>query len=196
MLRSGWIVHLPASFRGRDMAETWKPVPSWEGMYEVSDEGRVRSLERRFVDRLGRPNRVPGRVRRQHVKPDGHCSVGLKGEGRYEQLDVHVMVLSAFVSARPAGCVARHLNGDPQDNRLENLAWGTWSENNYDQVRHGTHSEAAKTHCAQGHPLSGDNLSFRRHNRNHRVCKQCQRDATRRYVDRKRRRLADLVVPS
>ena len=51
---------------------------------------------------------------------------------------VHKLVLNAFVGERPEGFVCRHLNGNPKDNRLENLCWGTPSENVQDSMRHGT----------------------------------------------------------
>lgn len=54
------------------------------------------------------------------------------------RLSVHVAVLGAFAGLRPAGMVARHLNGDRRDNRAENLCWGTQKENIADNIRHGT----------------------------------------------------------
>lgn len=50
---------------------------------------------------------------------------------------VHRLVLETFVGLRPKGCEARHLNGDPADNRLRNLCWGTRAENYVDRVKHG-----------------------------------------------------------
>ena len=54
------------------------------------------------------------------------------------QVSVHRLVLEAFVGPCPPGCETRHLNGNPADNRLCNLAWGTHRENAADKVRHGT----------------------------------------------------------
>ena len=65
----------------------------------------------------------------------GHLSVAL---GRGNSRCVHELVLLAFVGAKPPKHECRHLNGDPADNRLENLAWGTRSENIKDAVAHGT----------------------------------------------------------
>ena len=90
---------------------------------------------------------------------------------------VHRLVLEAFVGPRPEGMVARHLNGDPGDNRLENLAWGTQSENNYDKVRHGTHHNANKTHCPSGHEYRGDNIKWYK---GFRFCRACHRISERR----------------
>jgi len=57
----------------------------------------------------------------------------------YDFVFVHTLVLTAFVGPRPPSLEARHLNGNPQDNRWpENLAWGTHSENEKDKIKHGT----------------------------------------------------------
>jgi hypothetical protein len=57
--------------------------------------------------------------------------------GRFRQRR-HVLVLETFHGERPKGAVARHLNGDPSDDRPENLTWGTQAENIKDSVDHGT----------------------------------------------------------
>ncbi len=106
----------------------WAPVPGYEGLYEVSDDGRVYSF---LVGRqLG------------YMNPDGYRIVKLhksdKQDG-FRVLRVHRLVLLAFVGPAPEGMECRHLNGDPSDNRLSNLRWGTQSENVRDAIRHGTH---------------------------------------------------------
>jgi len=58
--------------------------------------------------------------------------------GKQRDIPVHGLVLEAFVGPKPKGKEARHLNGDKTDNRIENLKWGTRSENSRDQIRHGT----------------------------------------------------------
>lgn len=121
------------------MTEIWKAIPTYEGMYEVSNYGRVRSLDRDVVC-FGKvkgayTSRKKGRLLRPGPSNFGHLSVVL---GRRNTRMVHELVLTAFVGPRPAHCECRHLNGDPADNRLENLRWGTRSENILDAVKHGT----------------------------------------------------------
>lgn len=79
------------------------------------------------------------------------------------------MVADAFIGPRPNGAVIRHLNGKANDNRPENLAYGTQAENVQDEVRHGTHVEARKTTCPKGHPYDAMNGVGRR-------CRQCHRE--------------------
>ena len=82
---------------------------------------------------------------------------------------LHDLVLTAFVGPRPAGAVARHLNDNRTDNRIENLAWGTRSENQHDAFRNGR--RAHKKTCNYGHPLAEPNLQNNNGNR----CKACLR---------------------
>jgi hypothetical protein len=79
-------------------------------------------------------------------------------QGRSASKKIHTLVLEAFVGPRPPGLVACHGNGDHFDNRLRNLRWGTYSDNAYDQVRHGTHKLATQGQCPYGHPLRKPNL--------------------------------------
>jgi len=104
--------------------ETWKLVPGYDGKYEVSDQGQIRSYQRRPEGRILRPGRMPG----------GHLSVAL---GRKNSQCVHKLVLLAFVGAAPDRHECLHINGDPADNRLSNLRWGTRSENMKDAYAHG-----------------------------------------------------------
>jgi len=109
--------------------ETWRNVPGHEGRYQVSDEGRVRSIPHRVrvVVRGREATRLsPGRLLRPGAQKSGHLSVAI-GKGNSRQ--VHQLVLEAFVGPRPAGHEVLHLNHTPSDNRLANLAYGTRSEN-------------------------------------------------------------------
>ena len=165
------------------MTEQWRPVVGHEGAYEVSDQGRVRSLPHRvrLVVRGGvETSRLsPGKVLRPGRCLSGHVSVAI-GKGR--SVSVHVLVLTAFVGPRPAGYDILHLNHDPADNRLENLRYGTRSENLRMDYENGSR---VKTHCKRGHLLSGDNL-FPSHVNYARQCRTCAlQTAKERYHRRK-----------
>lgn len=104
------------------MAERWLPIPGLE-RYEVSDLGRVR--------RAGRSPRNPD-------NHNGYPRFQFRRQGgRRQHLFVHVAVLLAFVGPRPPGHDARHLDGNPSNCVLSNLAWGTKLENMRDRDRHG-----------------------------------------------------------
>ena len=110
--------------------EEWRPVVGWEGRYEVSNQGRVRSLRWGGAYPLKTP---PGKGNYPGFTPSG------KDNPDRTRLFVHRAVLEAFVGLKPDGMVCRHLDGNPQNNRLENLRWGTPKENSADAIRHGTH---------------------------------------------------------
>ena len=143
--------------------EEWRQIADFEGLYDVSNLGRVRSWSR---FKKGAPlSPVPNR--------QGYLSVALQHAGQVRYRKIHQLVLEAFVGPRPDGQVVRHLDGNPANNVLSNLAWGTHSENMADAIRHGTHPEARKTHCPAGHEYSPEN-TIRRPN-GKRDCLACKR---------------------
>ena len=157
--------------------ERWLPVVGYEGLYEVSDLGRVRSL-----DRVSNATLRKGRILRQSKNTQGRFQVGLHRDRRQTSKTVHKLVLEAFVGQAPPGLEACHNNGNHEDNRLENLRWDTKSSNVLDQVRHGQHLHARKTRCPAGHLYEGDNV--RPNSRGNglvsgRTCIQCARDQQR-----------------
>ncbi len=151
--------------------EQWVPVAGFEGLYEVSDRGRVRSLDRATLGSDGKTYHRKGRVLKQAASE--YQMVTLWKDIKQHGLAVHRIVLESFVGPRPDGMVTRHLNGDHRDNRLCNLVYGTQSENMYDKVRHGRHHNAVKTHCSRGHEFTEWNTS--RNKQGQRSCYLCSR---------------------
>ena len=108
------------------MEEIWKPVVGYEGFYEVSNMGRVKSLERK--DCLGRT--VKERILKQAVTHDGYLKVGLWAGGKLKTLKVHRLVCEAFNDNRDEKPEVNHINENKTDNRACNLEWCTRRENN------------------------------------------------------------------
>lgn len=134
--------------------ERWLPSI---GGHEVSDLGRLRNLDGEIVE-----------VKSYSTKPGG------SPYKRFRRRYLHHLVLEAFVGPKPRGMQCRHINGDSLDNRLENLAWGTPSEDNNDRVRNGTHQHSSRTECPHGHPLDG--VRYRKDGTVlQRYCKTCLR---------------------
>lgn len=120
------------------MEETWKPVVGYEGLYEVSDIGRIRSLDRRLRMRYG-SKLLPGKVLKPAVRKNGYQQIQFQVAGQPKKYAlIHRVVLEAFVGPSPDGCECRHLDGHKPNCRLDNLEWGTKLENMQDQYRHGT----------------------------------------------------------
>jgi hypothetical protein len=152
-------------------AEAWLPVPGYEGVYEVSDLGRVRSVDRTVTGRAGSPRPLRGKILRPYMSR-GYEIIQLARFGRREYRPVHRLVLLAYVGPPPLGHEACHGDGDRVNNRLANLRWGTKSENMQDKLLHGTNYALNKTHCLRGHLLEYPNLS---RSSEHRECLACRR---------------------
>lgn len=127
----------------QDTTESWADVPGYEGFYEVSDHGRVRSVTRTVKvgerkDGTTFTRRHHGRALTACTPSGGYPTVVLWKRGVDESKRVHVLVLEAFRGACPAGLACRHLDSNRQNNHLTNLEWGTYSENQMDRVDAGT----------------------------------------------------------
>ena len=119
------------------MHEHWRPVVGWEGFYEVSDCGRVRSVERVVSFSDGRTRVFSGRVRATYADEFGYRKVTLKRPGASERLHVHVMVAAAWIGRRPKGAHVCHSDGDHLNNQWENLRYDTPKGNVADTKRMG-----------------------------------------------------------
>lgn len=121
-----------------DEPERWLPIAGFEGCYEVSDLGRVRSLPRVIRHSDGKPRTVRGRIRKATVK--GHYfQVCLNGNGKKRDAAVHVLVAETFIGPRPDGQVVCHGPGGKLDNRAANLSYDTQVKNcGPDRYRDGT----------------------------------------------------------
>lgn len=112
--------------------ELWRDVPEYEGLYRVSDQGRVMSL-------VGPHGERRERILKPGIGSHGYFLVTLCKNGKIRSHNIHRLVLRAFKRPmRKDQTVTRHLNGIRTDNRLCNLAWGSPRENQTDRVLHGT----------------------------------------------------------
>ena len=165
--------------------EKWLPIAGYEGLYEISDLGRVRSLPRTVPyggSRAGVSRRHPGGILTTFGKL--YPVVKLAKDGRKVCFNVHQLVLEAFVGPRPGGMVCCHGPGGDRDNRLSNLRWDTVTENNRDVVRHGNHFNKNKTHCPSGHEYTPENTYSPPSRPGQRYCRACQRTKNRKRPDR------------
>lgn len=116
--------------------EVWKDIPGYEGLYQVSDHGRVKSLARK-VERGAGFYVCKERV----LKPalvDGYPMVALSRNGKAKSIRVHILVMLTFVGPCPEGQEVLHKNGIRSDARLSELSYGTRRENMADAVLHRT----------------------------------------------------------
>lgn len=120
----------------------WRPVDGYS-RYEVSDTGLVRSL---WAGHILKPS-----IRTKRGRPYA-CTVNLK-EGGLKTFRIHRLVLRAFVGPCPAGHEGCHNDGNPLNNTLTNLRWGTRASNLADMAVHGTRT-TPPIHRGETHPMA------------------------------------------
>lgn len=120
------------------ITEEWRSVLGYEGFYEASDHGRVRSVDRTVPTKRQRAQALRGRMLRINVSDRGRPWVELSRDATRRAFFVHRLVLEAFVGLRPEGLECCHEDGDRANNRLGNLRWDTHASNMADMRRHGT----------------------------------------------------------
>lgn len=158
------------------MTEVWRAVPGFEGFYEVSDLGRVRSLDRVIRSSRGGGTQVArGRLLSPSIDGDGRRVVSLSRDGRRRVRRVYQLVMEAFVGPCPPGMEVCHGDGVRTNDALSNLRYDTRGNNHRDQVRHGTHDRAKRTTCPRRHVLRAPNLAPSRLRAGGRDCLACRR---------------------
>jgi len=115
------------------LTERWLAVPGYEGFYEVSTAGQVRSIKHQT-----RAGWRGGIMLAQFPDRDGYSRVNLSRLGKVRSVPVHALVLKAFTGEPAPGQQGLHGTGGRTDNSLGNLSWGTAQDNSDDKYRDGT----------------------------------------------------------
>lgn len=144
--------------------EAWRPVLGYEGVYDVSNRGRVRRLNKAAQPLL---------VLKPLYDVAGRVVAHLNRDSKRRVFQVSVLVLEAFVSPRPAGLYALHNDGVVTSNRVDNLRWDTPKANVNDMVRHGTAPWVNRDRCIRDHLLVAPNLVKAPAAVGHRQCYAC-----------------------
>jgi|SRR3990167_3369973 len=121
--------------------EIWKEIPKYEGYYEASNLGRIRSIKREINGYSARGKRIVKIQRKSVLKRQfvrlGYPYVSLDCDGKMRNFQTHALILSAFKGVRPLNMQGCHNNGIKTDNRIENLRWDTRESNLLDIEKHG-----------------------------------------------------------
>ena len=144
--------------------EEWRDIPGYEGYYQASDHGRIRSLTRRIASSYNATRLHKGRVLKPWSMKSGHLSVNLGGTHYL----VHRLVALTFFGESCLNVL--HRDDDPTNNSIQNLRYGTQADNAADAIRNGRCYQLAKKQCPRGHLLEGANLYPGRKNRSCRSC--------------------------
>jgi len=121
-------------------AEEWREIEDTDYMYEVSNMGRVRSWKRPGGGGLRRTPVILNPTSGNH----GYLQVVVRQNGKRRNRTLQTLVVDAFAQSDRRGMVVRHLNGDKHDNRLSNLAVGTYIENGEDGIGLGEYCRGEK----------------------------------------------------
>ena len=152
----------------------WRAIPGWEGLYEASTDGDIRSITRTVTKKDGTQQVYKGKLLKGRASPRGHLSVQLSANSRPVGMCIHRLIMLTFVGPCPEGMEVCHNDGNPANNRLENLRYDTHSSNAYDSVTHGVHPHARKTHCKRGHEFNAPNtIATKWRDSTHRRCRAC-----------------------
>jgi hypothetical protein len=145
------------------MIEEWRPVVGYEGLYEVSNLGRVKSVDRLCNSSKRTAQWMKGRILKPRVNAhrQNRCTVALCKNGKASYPYIARLVLTSFVGPAPKGQDAAHWDGNPVNNCLENLRWATVSENALDKKRHGTDSSGTRNAMSK---LTEDQVLYIRNN--------------------------------
>ena len=131
------------------MEEIWKDIEGYEGLYQVSNLGRVKSLERY---NLGIKNKyIKERFLKQHPDGKGYLMVWLYKGTKRKTMKVHRLVAKTFIPNPKQKPQIDHINAERQDNRVENLRWCTEKENSNNPItakRNGESHFSTKSSCS------------------------------------------------
>ncbi len=118
--------------------EIWKAIEGFEGLYSVSNRGRVRSERRQVRGKLGSVRTLPQAIRRASLDGSGYLQLALSRDGVPVMRKVHVLVAKAFIGPRPEGHEVAHSDGEKVNCSASNLRYATPTENQADRLLHGT----------------------------------------------------------
>ena len=129
--------------------EYWSDIPNYEGYYQVSNHGNVRSLNRSVVQQNGRKQFIKGKTIKPHLTNKGYFKVHLWRDGKKISRSIHRLVAMAFLANSLNKPQVNHINGCKTDNNLCNLEWNTQSEQQIHAYQNGLQARGEKHHYAK-----------------------------------------------
>lgn len=132
------------------MEEIWKDIPEYEGMYQISNFGRVKSLGRPYTNRLGHTRTLKERYMTLVPNTSGYLEFACCNNNVYKRFRVHRLVAMTFIPNPENKPQVNHIDGDKTNNRVDNLEWNTASEN----IQHAFDTGLMKQYTGEKNPAS------------------------------------------
>lgn len=119
------------------MNEIWKDIKGYEGYYQVSNFGRVKSLARVVIGKNNRKYDIKEKIVKSRIHQNGYLFVHLCKNGKKKHLSIHRLLAQAFIPNLENKPEVNHKDGNKENNRVENLEWATSKENVHHAFRTG-----------------------------------------------------------
>ena len=170
------------------MIEEWRQIPGYEGLYEVSSYGRVRSLNRYVKSSFGAYRLHKGKVLSQAIRPDGYLVVSLQEK----MFRVHRLVAQAFISNPQGLPQVNHIDENKSNNSVDNLEWcDSKYNNNYGTARERQRSTAIKNGYWSG--LSKEEYRKKYYQDNKEYIKEYKKKYSQKYYQENKDKIKDQV---
>lgn len=137
------------------MKEIWKDIPGYEGFYQVSNMGNIKSLDRYIKHQKGGNRLIRGRFMKQQAQKNGYLSVMLQRDSKEKRISVHRLVALAFIKNQSGKPEVNHIDGNKLNNFANNLEWCTRVEN----YKHGRSLNLIKSIKGENNPAAKLNKS-------------------------------------
>lgn len=118
------------------MKEIWKDIKGYEGLYQISSSGNVKSLDRYIINKNGDKQFFPEKYLTQGFN-NGYLKVTLSKNNKQKTFRVHILVAKAFIPNPENKSEINHIDGNKSNNRIDNLEWNTRSENELHAYKNG-----------------------------------------------------------
>lgn len=114
----------------------WKDIKGFEGYYQVSDDGQVRSVDRLIYQKNGHPLSYKGHIMKQTLARNGYYVVNLRNGTKAHATHVHRLVAEAFIPNPSMFQTVNHIDGNKLNNTISNLEWVSYQGNNVHALKH------------------------------------------------------------
>lgn len=117
------------------MEEIWKDIKDYEGFYQCSNTGKIRSLDRYVIEKSGKKQFRSGQIIVPRLNKNGYLQFALNKDSKRKMAYVHIIVANTFIDNPFDLKTVNHKDGNKLNNSIENLEWNSYSENNTHSYR-------------------------------------------------------------